>query len=1175
MWTPHELERLRILAERHRTSRGIGWKTLIVEWENQRRPNDPIRTIPAMQKALRGLAPRREQAASMRNEAAATQEMEITPNEAEVEYEEMDAQPSTPKPERGSENGRRYGHLLWAEPNDELKAAMAAMFDDFYKRAIKSLDRQPIRRPRKEISKVLLQVGDEILRGKLNAKRIPHDKAITAVNAAVYAIAKTITTLVNDHEMEKAGKNQQRKREAEKQRDTLISFVSALANELTRRQIADRNPPSEKYKSVARLYGVSKTIELQRLLQKLKDELQLVKQEIGKIDDALRRCKERRLGYPSVAREPRDLNVETPVEEIREYWRGIVGEPEEFTPSPELVDWARREGRAPDRTYSNTSDETWKDIFSRVKPWKATGPDGIQGFWWKHLPEAKQRLRQWCEAATRNPRKAVPKWMCRGRIVLIPKVKTGPNGPGDFRPIACLNTCYKILTAMMARQIHQCVKDRFPMEQVAMRKGIWGCTHAHILDQTMCKDAQRRNKELHMLWVDMTKAFDSISHKALKWILAKLGVTPCIRTLLSELMSKQTVRYCGYQGQKMVKSKPLEIKRGIMQGDTLSPLLFCIAIMPISDWIRTYIAPYRTATGAGKGCNGPMMAGHIFYMDDLKVYTTTYENLVKAKDGIHRVARQIGLRMNPAKCAMKSLNSTDLREGRSGMDEIPILGTSSLYKYLGAEQNTFINMEQLWRRVEEHAKASARRLMSSNLVVRQKVNGYNQIVIPKLKYAISCIIFGTGKMCEMRKKTRNFDAYVRKLLEQTKLRFGHSCAARLYVSKDEGGLGLKSVEEEMEHTIVYTWCYLTSRPEFKIPCMLADSLRASNKRSIISDFNAVLKDNRLEKEIIRLDHNNVMVRSRIYRSVKTAARAISTAIHERWACTHKATWLEREVASRVLSVNLENNQPFVCYEDSFLWIKKGWLSAEVLRNAWAAQEASLATKASASGTSMWLQTNQLCRMRCQAKETAEHIVSVCSHWRTNIMVERHDDVARVLYSSLKKKYKLWGVISNTREPHIIETDEVVIHWNEPIQTSGIIKHNRPDIIVRDKKSKVIWIIEISVSWFTRLLTQERRKIYKYSLNSNLPENTAVEDFFPGPNLKAELQRDYKMRVEMIPIVIGACGECTPNLRKHVRMLNLPDTTDYIIEKMERCAVLGTNRLIKCHLSNLDNLFQEE
>ncbi|KAK5975233.1 Reverse transcriptase domain-containing protein [Trichostrongylus colubriformis] len=556
-------------------------------------------------------------------------------------------------------------------------------------------------------------------------------------------------------------------------------------------------------------------------------------------------------------------------------------------------------------------------------------------------------------------------------------------------------------------------------------------------------------------------------------------------------------------------------------------------------------------------------------MDDLKVYSPRWDDIVKAKEGIQKVAGELGLRMNPNKCAVHSLHMPAPGNMTAGMDEIPILGSSSLYKYLGAEQNTLISMDHLWTRVCESALSAARRIMLSNLAVRQKVNGYNQVVIPKLKYAISCVIYGTGKLGTMRKQARVFDESVRKLLAESHMRFGHSCVPRLYVNKEEGGLGLKSAEEEMEHTIVYTWCYLASHPDLRVPYHLCESLRSSNKRSLTSDFNSILTENRLENEVARLAQACIRVKERTFETATNAARAISSLVHERWSHTRMHEWQQREVASRVIRNNEADEEPFICKKDSFLWSQVGWVSSEVLRNVWAAQEGSLPTKGSASGQSIWPNSNQLCRMRCPAKETAEHIVSACNHWRTNIMLERHDNVASVIYHALKRKYGLTSRVSNTHVPHIVEGDQVIIHWNDRILTRENLRHDRPDIVVRDLKEKMIWIIKISVSWYTRINQQELKKIRKYGMNSCLPEETGPDEFYPGPNPKAALQAQHRMRVEIVPIVIGTCGECSTHLRDYVRSLKLRDSTKAIMERLQICAVLGTNRIIKCHMSNTD------
>ncbi|VDO05992.1 unnamed protein product [Haemonchus placei] len=1171
LWTTHELNKLAELVGRHRDAGGrIRWRDLAPAWERLRGNNEPSRSVYALKGAYAKLARCSGQAvganAARANQAQAVASEEGSqPTEQDGQDDLRDASRARNGPEpEASQEAPQEAREESGNGNSDLKADLSARFRKYYRIAISTQDRQPIVRPRGEIPGPFLQVGNEIL---VEEFQRTGSKKLTSLNAAVYAIARAICAKAAEEASERLKPVKESFREATQLRSTLISFISVLAAELLRRSTGGngrggRGRPSPKYLEVARLYKVSRTSEVQRLLIKFRDELNIVQMDIKKMEDAKKRFLVRRRGPPCVAREPRLQGGNVPVDLVREYWKPIVGEAQPFTETVELATWSQTHRQTRNiHTDVDLSQEDWKTLFSKVKPWKATGPDGIQGFWWKYLPAAKERLKEWCLRALHRRREGIPRWLCRGRVVLIPKGKSGASGPGDFRPIACLNTCYKVLTAMIANRISACVGERFPSEQVALRRGVWGCTHAHILDQTVCRDAMKHRAELHMLWVDMTKAFDSVSHDAVRWTLKQWDVPLAIRLLLNKIMSKQSVRYCGFQNGKAVKSAPLDVRNGLMQGDTLSPLLFCLAIAPISGWLRSNIEPYRTRTGGGARSEGRLEMNHIFYMDDLKVYTTSWEDLVKAKVGIQRVAEQLGLKMNPSKCAVKTLNTTAGEQ--TGMGDIPILGSNSFYKYLGMEQGALVSMRQVWPRVQKNAWETAVRIMSSELTVSQKVAGYNQTVIPKIKYAMSCVIFGAGRLCSLRKQARAFDIRVRKLLVDTHIRFTSSCFARLYVKKEIGGLGLKSAEEELDHSIVYTWCYLASNPDFIVPYQLAESLRASNKRSLTTDFRAVIAANGLEGKVTRTLLTFIEVNGRSYQTATGAARAISSLIRERWADAHLANWKERQVASRVLQGMGDPQR--LCPKDSFLWSSKGWVSSEVLRNVWAVQEGSLLTRASAPRRAE--QTPVNCRMGCPMRETAEHIVSCCSHWRTNIMVERHDDVARVIYYSLKKKYGLKSKESNTHEPHILVGTGVEIHWNNPVYTSEGLKHNRPDILVWDRQEKHIWIIEISVSWFTRISSQEQRKVFKYSVNSTLPEDTALGDFRPGPNLKAVLQKDRKSRVDVIPIVLGTCGECTPALRQYVQSLKLPDRTSFILEKLARAAVLGTNRLVKCHLAN--------
>ena len=58
----------------------------------------------------------------------------------------------------------------------------------------------------------------------------------------------------------------------------------------------------------------------------------------------------------------------------------------------------------------------------------------------------------------------------------------------------------------------------------------------------------------------------------------------------------------------------VNIQRGIFQGDTISPLLFIIDLIPLSHSLQKVNARYQLVKGQHKKIN------HLLFMDDLKLY---------------------------------------------------------------------------------------------------------------------------------------------------------------------------------------------------------------------------------------------------------------------------------------------------------------------------------------------------------------------------------------------------------------------------------------------------------------------------------------------------------------------------------------------------------------------------
>ena len=61
-----------------------------------------------------------------------------------------------------------------------------------------------------------------------------------------------------------------------------------------------------------------------------------------------------------------------------------------------------------------------------------------------------------------------------------------------------------------------------------------------------------------------------------------------------------------------MQSQPIQIRRGIFQGDSLSPLLFYIALIPLTNELNRTVCGYHVHGTERK-------ISHLFYMDDLKL----------------------------------------------------------------------------------------------------------------------------------------------------------------------------------------------------------------------------------------------------------------------------------------------------------------------------------------------------------------------------------------------------------------------------------------------------------------------------------------------------------------------------------------------------------------------------
>ena len=121
-----------------------------------------------------------------------------------------------------------------------------------------------------------------------------------------------------------------------------------------------------------------------------------------------------------------------------------------------------------------------------------------------------------------------------------------------------------------------------PEEQKGCRKGSRGTNDLLYIDRAVSKEVKSRNKNLAMDWIDYKKAYDMVSHSWSIECLDLFGVAENIKSLLVNSMEKWKVMLCSGNSEL----GEVEIKRCIFQGDSLSPSVFALALIPLSLILR-------------------------------------------------------------------------------------------------------------------------------------------------------------------------------------------------------------------------------------------------------------------------------------------------------------------------------------------------------------------------------------------------------------------------------------------------------------------------------------------------------------------------------------------------------------------------------------------------------------
>ncbi|KAE9414179.1 hypothetical protein Angca_006087, partial [Angiostrongylus cantonensis] len=151
---------------------------------------------------------------------------------------------------------------------------------------------------------------------------------------------------------------------------------------------------------------------------------------------------------------------------------------------------------------------------------------------------------------------------------------------GNSRPICLLSVIYKLFARVILNSIDRTLGEGQPCEQAGFRKGF--STINHIRTITRLTEVLREYKRpLCLTFIDLETAFDSIEIEQLMGALGSQGVSTQYIKILRKLYKNFTTEISPFYNDINV-----DVKRGVRQGDTISPKLFTATLQNVMQTLE-------------------------------------------------------------------------------------------------------------------------------------------------------------------------------------------------------------------------------------------------------------------------------------------------------------------------------------------------------------------------------------------------------------------------------------------------------------------------------------------------------------------------------------------------------------------------------------------------------------
>ena len=670
-------------------------------------------------------------------------------------------------------------------------------------------------------------------------------------------------------------------------------------------------------------------------------------------------------------------------------------------------------------------------------------------------------------------------------------------------------------------------------------EGVLGTVNQLLIDVCIMEELRSYHRNLAVAYYDYKKAYDKVHHDWMLRVFNWMGISKNVTALLKALMVKWKTRLEVWNdGQKQV-SRWIQIVCGFLQGDSYSPVGFCLTEVPVGKLLKA-----SKGYKMGRPGQRNITRTHSLFIDNLKTYQENHKMLQIVNETIVQASNDTGACYGVSKCAeiifergqmVKGEGLEVLHERMKTIDP----DENVTYKFLGVEQADGIKTKEVFERIKTEVENRLELLIKTELNDRNLMKAINSKVIPVAEYPMNVCRFSKKELLEL-------DQIIKRQLRKNNMLGRQSSDERLYLKREEGGRGLKSLRDVYKETKLRVACYMAMSQ--------SQWIQAAWERETEKEYTSIKREaQEAMKEIglaIDFEEGKVILEGeKLDKPWKETWRSVKKIFKKGIEKQRKDHYKQKQLQSEVYRIQ---------HESCHMWLKQ---SLDPRKTA-----AIVSMLEKMIETKMWKVARGLtcdnvkCRVCGEQEETVEHLLAGCKMLAGSEYTRRHNRALMILAVQWAIEHQL--IDNQTKwyrerweRGHVLESKDAKSVWDFEFHLRKTTTSRRPDLTLEDKQKKTIWICDMACPQERNIETKMNDKRTKY-------QQLAFEI--------RERRKEYK--VVVVPIIIGCLGGgVDKTIREVRRIFENDELAKQIVGTMQKTVLMDSETTLRKIFSGLIQL----